>query len=324
MLSDKVSGILMGLAVGDALGVPHEFRNQKNNIYTGLLYIKPKYVFRFATREDSIGQYSDDTEMTLYNMRSVIKNYGYKRDSIILAYQEWANTSKAIGKNTRYLFKGVKTINGFEKRWKKKFENSQEKENCQSNGALMRCSMLALLCDDNMLIQDVNLTNPNQICIDAELLYAECIRNTVIGKSTDEILDELINKDYCAPVLQVLEEICNGTKRDIKQKGKGWVLHTLYCALWAWYYYDSFQEGIDYIIRLGGDTDTNGAVAGALLGAKLGFKHMCKEERTKQNIEIIRNTDLSQGDYPRPPECLLNDFDELIQDYTKIINKHFN
>ena len=64
-MKDKIAGCLMGCAVGDALGVPHEFRFHKKNVYTGLLYIVPEFHFQFSHRKDVVGQYSDDTEMTL-------------------------------------------------------------------------------------------------------------------------------------------------------------------------------------------------------------------------------------------------------------------
>lgn len=47
-LRDKLAGCLMGCSVGDALGVPHEFRFHKSNVYTGLLYIVPEYHFQFT------------------------------------------------------------------------------------------------------------------------------------------------------------------------------------------------------------------------------------------------------------------------------------
>jgi ADP-ribosylglycohydrolase len=51
----------------------------------------------------------------------------------------------------------------------------------------------------------------------------------------------------------------------------GWVIDTLEVALWAFFKYDDWAEGILAVVNLGGDSDTAGAVHGALAGAFLGF-----------------------------------------------------
>lgn len=43
------------------------------------------------------------------------------------------------------------------------------------------------------------------------------------------------------------------------------------CGIWVLKKNFTYSEGIENVIRAGGDTDTNAAVAGAVLGAKWGF-----------------------------------------------------
>lgn len=52
----------------------------------------------------------------------------------------------------------------------------------------------------------------------------------------------------------------------------GYTLVTLRTTLTAWWAAESFEEGLRAIVEAGGDTDTNGAAAGALLGARFGLK----------------------------------------------------
>ncbi len=61
----------------------------------------------------------------------------------------------------------------------------------------------------------------------------------------------------------------------------GFVLDTLECALWAWWHHDDFEEALIKVVNLGGDTDTNAAVAGALLGAQFGLDAIPKRWREK-------------------------------------------
>ena len=50
----------------------------------------------------------------------------------------------------------------------------------------------------------------------------------------------------------------------------GWVLVALHNALWQLLHAENLEEGIVDTIRRGGDTDTNAAICGALLGAVYG------------------------------------------------------
>jgi len=326
MYKDKIAGTLIGLAVGDALGVPHEFKAQKNNIYTGILYLVPEFNFKFNSRKDVIGQYSDDVEQTLCNLRSIIELNGYNKEAVILKYLKWAEKSKAMGRNTRNLFKGVKTISGYQKRYNKIFDINIYDSWTQSNGSLMRCSMLAYLPNyvDACMI-DCKITNPHTINIQSSLLYCVILRYTAIGVNKQHIINCMLQDKYVFTLSNEVKFVINQAvnnkefSRNIKEIGKGWVLHTLYCAVWAWYHHETYQDPIDVIIRQGGDTDTNAAVAGALLGAYLGYDKLCQEERTKRNIQIVRNADFSLGENPRPQSCCLHDFDQLVENYSKLV-----
>jgi len=327
MYQDKIAGTLIGLAIGDALGVPHEFKHQSHNIYTGILYLVPEYSFRCGKRRDVIGQYSDDTEMSLCNLRSIVANKGYNRDRVILEYLEWAECSKAMGKNTRALMKGVKTVNGYQARWNKIFGATKEEEWTQSNGSLMRCSMLAFLPNYmDVCLVDCSITNPHKINLDANLAYCIILRYTAKGIDKNHILKIVLNnldlikiEDTVKTVIR--EAIGNREfSRNVKAIGKGWVLHALYSAIWGWYHFDSYQDPIDVIIRQGGDTDTNAAIAGALIGANLGYAKLLQEDRTRYNIEMVRRADFSQGENPRPWKYCLADFDSLVANYANLID----
>ena len=51
----------------------------------------------------------------------------------------------------------------------------------------------------------------------------------------------------------------------------GYTLKTMAAGLWCVYHAPSFEEGLLAVVNEGGDADTNGAVAGSLLGAKYGY-----------------------------------------------------
>lgn len=51
----------------------------------------------------------------------------------------------------------------------------------------------------------------------------------------------------------------------------GYTLKAMRVALWCVHRAADFEEALTAVVNAGGDTDTNGAVAGAVLGARFGF-----------------------------------------------------
>ena len=61
--------------------------------------------------------------------------------------------------------------------------------------------------------------------------------------------------------------------------GRGAALLTLHVGLWALTHAANFREGLTMVAEIGGDTDTYGAVAGGLLGARFGIEGIPSEWR---------------------------------------------
>lgn len=59
-------------------------------------------------------------------------------------------------------------------------------------------------------------------------------------------------------------------KRSGTVVSSGWVVDTLECALWAFFKYDSWERGALAVVNRGGDSDTAGAIYGALAGVFYG------------------------------------------------------
>ena len=57
----------------------------------------------------------------------------------------------------------------------------------------------------------------------------------------------------------------------------GWVIDTLEVVLWAFFKYSSWEEGVLAVVNLGEDSDTAGAIYGALAGAFYGFDQIPRE-----------------------------------------------
>lgn len=291
-MQNKIIGMFYGCLIGDALGLPFEKRYSNKSKFNGI--ITPYTLFnRFTkiTKTFSLGQSSDDGEMMIALLNSILEENGkYDKNTTLASYLDWANSGNpCLGKNTRALFHGVTTFRGYNRRFEKVFTSDEKKEASQSNGTLMRCLGLALigLSDpENLRLaieEDVSLSNPSTYTIKIECKFIRCLINALNGHDKDVITKNIKTEEL-----------------DVTGKNKGWCYYAYMLALQALANTESFEEGLNWIIEQGGDTDTNGCVGGMLLGAYYGFEKMKEEEKTRKNIKIINKCDPTTSEVPRP------------------------
>jgi ADP-ribosylglycohydrolase len=305
---DRVRGMLFGVAIGDALGGPHEFRYQVPlSEYHGLVEYPLTHCSRFTGKAvGAVGQITDDTEMTIALADSIAlgRPARYSRDAAIAQYLAWAGTKPAfMGRNTRALFVGVKTIAGFTSR-------RASAAPSEGNGCLMRCAPLAVLPNwAQAAAEDCAITNPHRVCVAAVVAQVTAARALLEG-ATPEAATRAALDSVAAPSVaekEIAAAIAQGAarlRRDVTGPTKGWVVHAIYCAFYALNQVggrggaSGYQDTIDEIVRMGGDTDTNAAIAGALLGAHLGEAALRAESRTGPNLAAVLAA--AGGSIPRP------------------------
>lgn len=286
---DRIYGMFMGCVLGDVLGAPHEYRFSKVK-YTGSVEHPIERSSRFqGLRKGVIGELTDDSEMTIAILKSLARNKNrYVKDDVIKSYLDFANNCSLIGKNTRTLFTGIKTVKSYYNRFDKTFPDDTAKFSQQSNGCLMRASALALASNIDDALQDYAITNPNNVCKDIVTFFVKLLRNLIqLQGNVKSYIQE--NTEVQAYIRSTLAD-----KKDVKQQ-KGWIRNAIYCALYALQNFDNFTDGMSWVIQQGGDTDTNGAIAGALLGCVYGKEQLEKEQ--KANLEVIQNCDQSSSDF---------------------------
>ncbi len=229
---DRITGMLEGLALGDALGAPHEFRGQ-NPTYTGRLEHRPRVPSRYqGTRHGVVGQYTDDTEMALALADTLVRNPGYDTSailtqpyetqlvkSLILAYETWANSHPmGMGRNTRALFSGVTTVKGYLGRRNTVFGTSPNgpgmfgayfpvsSSASASNGSLMRAAPLVVTIRLGQInsyaiaMTDLALSNPNIQNQQAELLYLSAMRLMLDGHTVQQAWQRILDTPQCSPI----------------------------------------------------------------------------------------------------------------------------
>jgi ADP-ribosyl-[dinitrogen reductase] hydrolase len=301
---DKIKGMYAGAFTGDALGVPHEFKSSKA-VYSGWMQFQGEVPSRWhEAKIMQVGQVSDDSEMSLALSRSLLRVGHYDADALAQAYMAWAGSGPVgMGKNTRAIFGGVKTLKGYRNRVAKVFAPGQEIP--RSNGALMRSWSLALIPDNTPVKLDCDLSNPDPVVQDCSFVYVTAVRSALWGFPPVVIWEHIRKTVQTYDVLAVMEQAKNGLDRDVKPM-KGWCLHALYCALYSLFHHTGYQQSQDWIILKGGDTDTNACIAGALLGALYGYERLMEDERTAYNFRAVLSC--ASG---RPAEYHPADFEQL-------------
>lgn len=324
VLVDKITGMLAGVALGDALGTPHEFFS---NDYTGKLEYKVKSKRRFKEPlVGVVGQVSDDTEMTLTLLDQLLEDEGYNQNNVILSYIEWANSDcRFLGKNTRALLKGIKSkgnraLGTYRNRYDKIFETDEEKENSQSNGSLMRCSPLFPFTED-IIKEDCSITNPSSFNVEANIIYCEALNSLLYDKNPDAIVKKIVEKVKTKELRKRIKifENNNYEEFDVTEK-RSWSGHAFMFAMGTLIKPLTFNQVMNWTIgeNIKGDTDTNAAISGAIIGMKLGFNNLLKDKVTAENWEIMMACDTEEGELSRPEKYSPRRIPELASEFVDL------
>lgn len=153
--------------------------------------------------------------------------------------------------------------------------------------------------------QDAALTHAHPVCQQANALYA-CLISQAIrsGDSPQDLyawLLRLARRQRLEPCLyEILELAPHEAPADYVHK-MGWVRIALHNALWQLLHAPTLEEGVVDTVRRGGDTDTNAAICGALLGAVYGLEAIPAQWR--QAILACRPQTGRPGVHHPRPDC---------------------
>ena len=95
---DKVTGCMMGLMCGDALGAPVEFHTPEDlqqRFPNGITDMEDGWSYTHFVRK---GQITDDSEMAIALLHSLVKNGGFSAEETRAQYQHWLQTGPADAK----------------------------------------------------------------------------------------------------------------------------------------------------------------------------------------------------------------------------------
>ncbi|MCL6603739.1 MAG: ADP-ribosylglycohydrolase family protein [Paenibacillus sp.] len=279
---------IVGLCLGDALGVPVEFRSRE------ILSKQPiTDMIGFGTYNQPPGTWSDDSSLTFCLMESITECKQIDLYDIADKFTKWLwngywtphgevfdvgiATKKAIDKlNDDFI--------------RPDFAGGLD-EFSNGNGSLMRVLPLAyylrgLKIEDRISIiaQVSSITHRHQVSIIACVIYVEIAINLINGldmKRSIQAMKEVIKETYANNIeLKRFDRIIEGDLSilDINEiQSSGYVVHTLEASLWSLLTSNGYKEAVFKSINLGDDTDTTGAVTGGLAGIYFGIDEISQD-----------------------------------------------
>jgi ADP-ribosylglycohydrolase len=152
---------------------------------------------------------------------------------------------------------------------------------------------------------DASITHPHRACGDCNALFAGSLAVIVkSGASPSAAYDQLLTNadrlDVCAEVRRTVVFSAKTPPADYLTK-QGWVLVAFGNAIYQLLHARSAEEAIVDTIMRGGDTDTNAAICGALVGAVHGIERL-PERWVKTVLECQPALDCGRAKQPRPKE----------------------
>ncbi len=305
----RAQGALLGQLCGDALGSAVEFQAPDE-----IAEDFPDGVTELAdggTWNLIAGQPTDDSELALALARSLVRRGAFDATDVAAAYAAWyASHPFDVGHTTRAALAEAAAA-AREGRDPAAAARAAARPDSRANGALMRVSPLGLFAAahpglDVMAAarEDARLTHPHPACQDASAIYAAAVALAVAsGEGPAAVADEALARARSAglheDVVAALDRA--RTRRPDYVTHLGLVTVALQNAFFQLRHHAP-EEGLVDTVRQGGDTDTNAAIAGALLGAVHGVLALPQRWRTAV-LSCFPVEGAPGVERPRPPAC---------------------
>ncbi|MGN1411281.1 MAG: ADP-ribosylglycohydrolase family protein [Oscillospiraceae bacterium] len=265
-LKEKILSGMMGLAIGDALGVPVEFSSREDlqkNPVTDML--------EYGTHNQPKGTWSDDSSMAFCTVVSLAEK-GLDIKDIRKRFEDWYYNDYMTPNNQ--LFDCGYTVSNA-------IRNHKGCDDVYSNGngSLMRILPIAyyLYVHKELNLYDVvkevsSITHAHDRSVLGCAIYVSIAISLIEEKPLKESIINALDtfKDY--PEFyhyQDLYNLDNLQENDITSSG--YVVATLKASLWCLLKTLNYKDCVLKAVNLGDDTDTVGAVCGGLAGLIYGY-----------------------------------------------------
>jgi ADP-ribosyl-[dinitrogen reductase] hydrolase len=291
---DSARAAMLGLAAGDALGRPVEFRSastirERHGSVTEML--------GNGTHGQPPGTVTDDTDMALCIARSLVERGSFDGEDIADRFLAWYREGPFdIGLMTSDAIQRYAGGTSWRDAGREVWQDRPEGQNA-GNGSVMRCVPHAIaFAEEPATLVRVSKRSSAITHYDPRCRYGSAVLNcTVAGYLRGEaepLEDALARVESDAPpelveTLGLVPELLD----EESLRTSGYVVHTLQTALYDALTADSLEEAIVTAVNRGGDTDTVGAVTGAIAGARFGTTGVpdrwLEELQYREELELL-------------------------------------
>lgn len=270
--------ILFGVAVGDALGVPVEFKSRQT------IAQKPVTdMTGFGTYNLPAGTFSDDSSLAFCLAEALTQEFSLKK--IANNFVAWLNNNYWTPRGNVFDV-GIATsqaIRRLQEGCNPELAGGMDVSD-NGNGSLMRILPLLVYIKDKELAdryqitkQVSSITHGHIRSVIACLYYLEFARQIIMGLDKFEIYKNLqteisayLNSLSINPTeINLFDRLLKANIYDLAEKeifSSGYVLHTLEASIYCLLTTDNYKSATLKAVNLGEDTDTTGAVTGGLAG----------------------------------------------------------
>jgi ADP-ribosyl-[dinitrogen reductase] hydrolase len=265
-LASRARGALLGHAVGNALGVPTEFLETAERIVAEF----PGGVRDIHRRDTPESPHDDDLALSIILAEELLEaDVDLRR--LARRWIEWAERDgRGIGLWTRAALRHIQV-----------HDSPPASTGGQAgNGTVSRCLPVAL----RALTQPANLvsgtyhtaalTHPDDRCTWGAVAVNVAAARLLQGRRDfiPDVLEVLRANDAPEELLAAVRRVPLERREELSVVGAaaGYVVRCVEIALWFAHHEPNLERGLIWLVNAGGDTDTNAAVAGGLMGARDG------------------------------------------------------
>jgi ADP-ribosylglycohydrolase len=283
IIAKQVEAVLLGVAVGDALGVPVEFRPRGTFKVTDMT--------GFGTHNQPAGTWSDDTSLTLCLADAMARGFtGYSLlERTADNFARWFDNAEFTAHGNVFDI-GISTSRAIRnlKKGARPTESGCADVNENGNGSLMRVAPLVFHIADKPEQERYEITSgvssishAHPWSVGACFIYLEYLRKLALGmekRAAYAELQKFFHDGRSNIGNNTLSKFARIMYRDISSlpeseiRSGGFVVDTLEAAFWCFLTTDSYRNAVLKAVNLGEDTDTTAAVVGGLAGLFYGVE----------------------------------------------------
>ena len=263
---DRARGALLGTFVGDALGMPFE----------GLASAQIPARLTMLDARLGRGTYTDDTQMTIALAESLLERGGLDARALAQAFADAHDPRRGYGAGTTEVLRRVRAGVHPHAAAESLFGGAGS----QGNGAAMRIAPVAVRYADDppalatAVRASARVTHAHPLAIDAALAQAAAIAAALNGRPPLEGALSAVQtpelKRRLRRALRLVDGPLDPAEVAAALGSRPTGHQSVPAAIYSAAVHESVEHAIAFAVRCGGDTDTLGAMAGAIAAARTG------------------------------------------------------